>query len=326
MGSPLYAGLLSRSAANAESGGIVSEILRGRQRDPVSSVLALRFMGAVHRMVLEGRAERLARHYPSAGGRPGRGLWRDFTSTLEEHRSELRTGVQRPVQTNEVGRAVALVGGFLTIAERCGSPLRLLELGASAGLNLRWDHFRYVAGPRRGWGPRSSPVRLEAAFVGPVPLRGACEVLERSGCDRDPIDPTSGEGELRLKSYVWADQLDRLHRLGAAIEIARRVPASIEPADAADWLDTRLDRLPRDVTTVVFHTIVWQYLSRTSRDRVRTTLELAGARANKSRPVAWLRLEPGRTGADLRLTIWPDGREELLATSGYHGGPVVWRS
>jgi hypothetical protein len=232
--------------------------------------------------------------------------------------------VRDPVQTNEVGRAAALVGGFLHIAQEHEQPFRLMELGASAGLNLRWDRFRYVAGPRRAWGPPRSSVRFEDVFSGDVPLRGVCEVIERSGCDPAPIDPTTREGELRLTSYVWADQLERLERLRAAIAISRRVPALVEAADAADWLEQRLDRLPRNVTTVVFHTIVWQYLRERSRERILKALEMAGASARRDRPLAWLRLEPGEEMAELFLTMWPGGVEKRLALSGYHGKPVIW--
>src|SRR5438034_5449361 len=111
--------------------------------DARASALALRFMGAVHRLVLEGRAPALARHYPSAGGEAGlEGAWAAFRDTLEQHRDTLRALVTSPVQTNEVGRSAALLGGFLLVARETGLPLRLLELGASAGLNLRWDHYR----------------------------------------------------------------------------------------------------------------------------------------------------------------------------------------
>jgi hypothetical protein len=325
LGSPLYARLLSGAAHDAQVGGIVWEILRARHRDPFSSALGLRFMGAIHRIVLDGRAEQLATHYPSAGGDPVvKRLWRDFSTTLADHHDELHVTVRNPVQTNEVARSAALLGGFLHIFERSQQPLRLLELGASAGLNLRWDHFRYVAGPRRAWGPPRSPVRFEGVFIGDVPFLGACEVVERLGCDPAPIDPTTREGELRLKSYIWADQLDRLDRLRAAISISRRVPATVDAADAADWLDERLDRLPTAASTVVFHTIVWQYLGRTIQDRVKGAIETAGRRARRDRPLAWLRLEPAGEMAELRLKIWPGGDETLLAKSGYHGRPVIW--
>jgi hypothetical protein len=324
LGSPLYARLLSRAARDVEAGGILWEILHARRRDSFASALGLRFMGAIHRIVLDGRAEPLAAHYPSAGGSPAvKRLWADFQATLLDHRDELRATVRNPVQTNEVGRAAALAGGFLHIFGQTQHPLQLLELGASAGLNLRWDHFRYVAA-RGAWGSPRSRVRFEDVFTGDVPLHGACKVVERTGCDPNPIDPTTREGELRLKSYIWADQLDRLERLKAAISIAKLVPAPVEAADAADWLETQLASLRQGATTVVFHTIVWHYLGRRSQERVKRVIEAAGKGARRDRPLAWLRLEPGGGLAELLLTMWPGATEKLLATSGYHGRPVTW--
>ena len=140
--------------------GPTARILGGHEDDPAGSALALRFLGAVHRIALEGRAERLARHYPSAGGKPEPDeVWDDFAATFTEHSDELEAAVDRPVQTNEPGRCAALIGGFLEVAHRCGPELRVFEVGSSAGLNLRWDRYRYEA---RGetWGPADSPVRL----------------------------------------------------------------------------------------------------------------------------------------------------------------------
>jgi hypothetical protein len=61
---------------------------------------------------------------------------------------------------------------------------------------------------------------------------------------------------------------------------------------------------------------------------VREVLEAAGARATRAAPVAWLRLEPAEAGTptELRLTLWPGGEEQLLATAGFHLGPVHWRA
>jgi hypothetical protein len=35
-------------------------------------------------------------------------------------------------------------------------------------------------------------------------------------------------------------------------------------------------------------------------------------------------MEPAGDKAELRLTMWPGGEEELLATSGFHGRPIRW--
>ncbi|MCB1040214.1 MAG: DUF2332 family protein, partial [Acidimicrobiales bacterium] len=74
------------------------------------------------------------------------------------HRARLAADLRSNVQTNEVGRSATLLGGFLEVG-RGGLPLRVLEVGASAGLNLRFDRYRYVAAGR-SWGPAQSPLQF----------------------------------------------------------------------------------------------------------------------------------------------------------------------
>lgn len=325
LGSPMYTGLLARAAADVEAGGPCRRVLEGHETNARDLSLALRFMGAVHRLVLEGRAAELAAYYPSVGGAmPIAEAWPVFRNTVEQHHAVLAELVARPVQTNEVARSCALAGGFLLVARETGLPLRLLEIGASAGLNLRWDHYWYQVGASE-WGDRASKVRFENAFSdGQPPFDVAPRVAERRGCDGNPLDPNLPETELTLASYVWADQVERFHRLRAALEIARRVPAAIETADAADWLEIELRRPPSGAATVVFHSIVMPYLGDEGRERVRTILREAGSRASSARPLAWLRMEPGADQAEVHLTLWPPGEERLLAKAGFHGSPVRW--
>ena len=100
--------------------------------------------------------------------------------------------------------------------------------------------------------------------------------------------------------------------------IARAHPLVVDTADAGDWLAERLAvDAPEGVATVVFHSIVWQYLPAATKDAVRAALHDAGARADGDRPLHWLRMEPAtREHADLRLTTWgrgaADGEDELL--------------
>ena len=68
LGSPLYESLLDRAADDLAAGGVVAAVLDGYPLEPIYSAMALRLMGNVHRLVLEGRAPALAAHYPSAGG------------------------------------------------------------------------------------------------------------------------------------------------------------------------------------------------------------------------------------------------------------------
>ena len=327
LGSPLYGRLLHRCADDVRAGGPVGAVLQGHETDPVESALALRFMGAVHRLVLEGRAPELAAFYPSAGGGGDRhedATWEAFVATVKSHQRELRGLVDSGVQTNEVGRAGALVGGFLLVARETGLPLRVLETGASAGLNLRWDHYLYEA-RGQSWGDPSSPVRLcDYNSELPLPFDVPATVSERRGCDVAPLDPTRDEDRLTLLSYVWPDQVARIRLLRAALDVAARVPAPVDEASAPSWIERRLERPTEGSATVVFHSIFFQYLDPDDRTRFVDALEAAGGRATSSAPLAWLRMEPGGEQAEVRLTLWPGGVERTIATAGYHGAAVRW--
>ena len=159
---------------------------------------------------------------------------------------------------------------------------------------------------------------------GSPPAPGALEVAGRAGCDAQPVDPASEEGRLTLRSYLWPDQTERLRLLDAALEVASRVPAPVARARAADWLERRLAEPGAGACTVVFHSIVMQYVPEDERERIDALLAEAGAAAGPEAPLARLAMEPGGEEAELRLTLWPGGEERLLAASGYHGADVRW--
>jgi hypothetical protein len=331
LGSVLYARVIAGVADDVAAGGVCAAVLGPHAGDSFASALPLRFLGAVHRLVLEGRAPALAAHYPSAGGSPGPGLVEAFLATVADLRPEIEARLGDGVQTNEVGRAAVLAPGYALVARRAGLPLRVLEVGASGGLNLRWDRFWYDTGETT-LGDPASPVRFVGAWqasAGELPDLGGpagtpVEVVERAGCDRNPIDVTTEEGRLTLRAYLWPDQVERAARLEAAFSVAARVPAAVTGGDLGAWVEERLSEPVPGTATVVVHTIVWQYVARESKDRMRAALRRAGERATADAPVAWLRLEPAGPVADLRLTWWPGGDETVLAAAEYHGVPVYW--
>jgi hypothetical protein len=328
LGSPLYGHLLAHAARDVLAGGPARQVLAGHEHAPLGSALALRFMGAVHRLVLSGRAPALAGFYPSAGEPATAGdPWPAFRETLERCRDELRPLIERPVQTNEVGRSAALLGAFLWVARETRLPLRLLEIGASAGLNLRWDCYRYES-DGWSWGDPGSTVVLRGRFAsGRPPLEAEARIVSRRGCDPAPLDPTTDDGLLTLTSYVWPDQRERLALLRQAAEIARRVPAVVETADARTWLETKLAEPVPGTATIVFHSIVMQYLDPHDREAVRDVVGAAGVHATPDAPIFRLSMEHGGEQAEVRLRRWPgpDG-SELMATAGFHGQAVRWRA
>lgn len=324
IGSAIYDRLVGHIIVCAERPGPTRDLLGPHICDPFGSALALRFLGSVHRLVLEGRVPELALHYPSVGGRPGRDLETTFEKTVGDHFDELAVLIDRGVQTNEVGRSASLLGGLLE-AGSSGLPLRVFELGASAGLNLRWDRYRYVV---EGGGQSFGPIDSALSFVNPWTSRspdlgGVANVVERRGCDRAPIDSTCEVGRLVLRSFIWPDLVERFARLDAAIEVARAVEAPVDQADAVDWAEARLAEPEPGTATVVMHSIVLQYMAPDRRAELLDLIASAGARASTEAPLAWLRMEPGRDNAEVRITTWPGGATRLLATSTYHGPPVT---
>jgi hypothetical protein len=310
--SPMYADLMARCARDIASGGAVWEVMRGHEGPPMS-VPALRLLGAVHRLVLSGAAPDLAPFYPSAGGvYDGDAAWPAFLAVLPSAVPWL----DDTVQTNEAARAAALLGGFHAVSLAFGRPLRLLEVGASAGLLLRFDAYRYDL-PSSSWGPLDSPLRLDVGAD--VPLDPSLRVAERRGCDRAPVDAATEEGRLLLRSYVWPDQRDRLPRLDAALAVAARVPAVVDRADAVPWVSDRLAEDAGGAVPVVYHSVVMQYLSPPAREAFAAAVTSASVE-----PRAWLRFEPEGDEFVVRLTTWPGGEERRLATAHGHGYDVRW--
>jgi hypothetical protein len=319
IGSPLYAGLMERAADDVRGGGPTWEILRGHEDDPRFSVLGLRLLGAVNRLVLTGQEPELADAY--AGGRVPES-WGLLLDVLDRNSAGLRDSLEQPVQTNEVGRCAALIFGFLTVAKETGVPLRLLEVGTSAGLNLRWDRYRYEA-DGFAWGPADSPLRLEFELEGTAPtLPASVEVAERRGCDANPIDVTTAAGRLSLRSFVWPDQPERIARMEAALAVAEGEPVELDRETASTWSKRMLAEPASGRATVIYHSIVSQYLSVEERTALFDGIRAAGARATPDAPLAWLRMEPADDRATLELTLWPGGEDRLLARVGYHGSPV----
>jgi hypothetical protein len=319
--SPLYVELM-RAAADDP---LVAELFAG---DPllVGSVPALRLLAPLHELVLAGRAPDLARHYPSAGGTaPPAGAWEAARVALAGHADWVRARLERTVQTNEPGRSAVLYAGLQWLALRDARPLRLLEIGASAGLNLIPDRYAYAAGDRVHGDP-ASPVRFEEPWS--VALDAEPHIAARRGCDLDPVDPADPESRRALLSYVWPDELERFERTRAALELAAADPAPVDRAGAADWLGERLAEPHEGLLTVVWHSVVRQYVP--VEEWVRVERALAGTCVLSMEPVPTVpRMGPfessvGRmpTGGHLFMEL-REG-ERLLATCGNHGPPLVW--
>lgn len=333
LGSPIYAGLLAHAALDYQAGGPTAAAFDGFLGDPVRAGAALRLLGTVHGFVLAGEAPDLARFYPSVHGGDAEpfdagAAWAAFRDVLVQRMPDVRAGLAQAPQTNEINRCAALAGGLMLLADRFDLPVRLLELGASAGLNLRPDLVRFDLSDGRRVGPDDSPLRVPVVWTGRVPSLGRPRIESRFGVDRDPVDVRTAEGRRRLTSFVWPDQVGRLAQLRAAVDLALAHPVEIRRQRAATTLG-RLG-LAESALTVVWHSLFWQYVGEGERKAVNAGFAALGAHATPSAPLARLSLEPrgrnAREGVEfvLRVQTWPGAGVDLLGVAHPHSAVLTW--
>lgn len=230
--SPSYERLCLGVAADAEVLGLIGALPLAK-RQPNLLLGAVRLLGGP------------VADYPS------------FRDWLVAHWGPVRAEMlARSTQTNEAARCAVL----LPVLAALPQPIALLEVGASAGLCLYPDRFRYRYGDRAPFGPAGAPL-LECDVAGPAPVPAQVpQVVWRAGVDLNPLDVTD-EGDVRwLESLIWPEHLDRRERLRAAAAIAAADPPLLVRGDLNESVLRLAEQAPAEATLVVFHTAVLAYV------------------------------------------------------------------
>lgn len=290
----------------------------------VGDMVPLRLLAAVHGLALAREAPEVAIYLPTMGGTAPRDdadrvrLRRAFLAVIDAHRDRIAAGLAQVPQTNEVGRTVGLAALLRRVQRGFGLPVRLHEIGCSAGLSLRVDalvHQGVIRADQPEWG-------------------GLPDIIERVGCDLAPVDAASTEGRLILTSFVWPDHLERFERLRRALEAASETEISLVTADALDHV--RSLTLQPGTTLVVWHSAMWLYLPERTREEIRETLDRLGSDATHESPLVHIGLEPVSEQREsqhrftLTMTTWPGldglppGVEVPWGTTPPAGSPVDW--
>ncbi len=279
----------------------------------------LRLTGALHALKLTGD-DALAAVYPPTDS-DDETLWKAVQGALQAEAGFIDRFLDSAPQTNEVRRSAVLIAAGHWLTERIGLPMELSELGASAGLNLLWDRFA-LALPGRTLGPADPVLTLTPDWSGPLPPETHPVIANRAGVDLNPIELDDPGQRLRLLSYLWPDQPDRLERTRAAIAAT---PPRPEKADAIDWLEAHLQPRPGHLHLIT-HTIAWQYFPKSTRARGAALIAAAGSDAKADAPLAWLAFEAdGKSpGAALSLRLWPGNEGFSLGRADFHGRWVQW--
>ncbi len=324
LSSPLSHDILVAVRDASRRDGPLVDLMREHQSVRGGDLVGLRVLAAAHRIVLSRRAPGLAAFFPTVGGKApsddaGRAaLGAEVIAALLAHPDVVEQSLVRVPQTNETGRAQPLRGALARVSAAHGQPIRLHELAASAGLNLRADVMPWAHVPM------STPVRI----------------VERSGCDLRPLDVDRAEDRLTLAAYVWGDDLPRFERLRSAFVLAHRIPARVRAMSAGDYLGmlAHADQVPGQ-TLVIWHSATWFYLERSARVEIRSAIRKLANRATASTPLVHVSWEWKREAPDPAMSHalvgrswpaagawapWRPGTAVQLGCGSAHGMPMRW--
>lgn len=327
LGSDFVGAVLAAAARQIAHAPRLTALIEAWPGDLSAAAVAMRLNAGLHALASRGTVPQLSLLYQQRAG--------DFDKALRAAcqlgEGDLITWMAHPTQTNEVGRAGALMVALMELMQVRQLPCELLELGASAGLNLNLAHYRHqLAGV--ACGDQGSPVRIAPEWLGPAPRFAPVEVIAARGVDLHPLRLGDAATCERLMAFVWADQDSRAQRLAAAIGLARQHIPALDEDRAGPWLAHQLAAPQRpDTWRVVFHSMFIQYLSDDERRSIMTQLIRAGARATTRRPLAWISLEwrSDRSAVELRLTEWAgggaaEGQTRTLALCHPYGDWIEW--
>jgi hypothetical protein len=260
-------------------------------------------------------------------GVPAPGPYAGLRSALLADDGKIRaTILGRSTQTNEVGRLATLLPTF-ALAVPVGA-VALIEVGASAGLNLFPDRWGYRWATVAGEIMLGAEPRLTCDVTGPAPLPNALpEVAWRGGIDLHPLDVADADAMAWLETLVWPEQDERRIRLAHAVEVARRAPPRIVTGDLLDELPALVAEASAYGSVVVFHSAVAAYLPIPDRERM-----LAMMRGLVADGAHWVSNEaPGIFPAISEAAPPPTPRRFELALDGHvvahthgHGRDLHW--
>lgn len=296
-GSPLYSHLMGVIAQDETLMAVLNRI----EHKPQPNVL----LAGVQSLLMRDPTEPLAGFYPNLVDDPApvAEVDRTFREFVLEHQEELlEIGRTRHTQTNEAGRCSALLPAIWETAQ---NRFHLIDLGASAGLNLAFDRYRYRWDGLE-WGPES-PVTLQCAVRGRKPNPGDIELVSRVGLDLKPLDPSNPDDRHWLEALIWPEQEDRRSRLHAALAIQRELDVDLIAGDATETLGPALASLPGDDPVVVMHSFALNQFGEEQRSTIAATLD--SARQNR---VLWR--------VSMELFDWDDQAARLTIDDGT--GPV----
>lgn len=290
------------------------------------------FFSMVNLLALRLRHPLLTEFYPyfCPHPRPVSEAYPVFRAFCLDHTEELRTLLPfATLQTNEVTRCANLLPAFEIISRRAGrQPLALIEVGASAGLNLNWDRYGYRYGNLLV-GDHTSPVQIACTLKGrhlpPFP-EVMPVVAERIGIDLAPLNPLSTLDTDWLLSCIWPEETRRYQVLMAAIALAKKHPPNLLAGDASLVLADVLASIAPEATICLWHSYALTQGPKVVYEQV--IQQLLDASQTRDLYHLSLEMDPARWPQPrLELFTYRDGKlasYDWLATCEVHGEQMEW--
>ncbi len=196
-------------------------------------------------------------------------MFKDFVLDHEEWIVE--TGNTRYTQTNEIKRCTALLPA---IWQTGLEGFHLVEIGASAGLNLAMDAYRYRWGEVE-WGSPDSPVLLDAGSRGGIVSPRDFEVRSRTGLDLHPIDLDDPDERDWLVALIWPEHHERRRRLATAFQVVAGMPTEMIAGDATETLPAVLGSIPPEEPVIVMNSMALIQFTPVQREALYRSIEAA---------------------------------------------------
>ncbi|SFE33514.1 hypothetical protein SAMN04487819_11177 [Actinopolyspora alba] len=296
--SPQYGALAEAVASDAEILGLL-ETLPSEKRQPNLLFAAARYLL----------------------GRPADS--ETLRELVRERAAELTSVLlARRTQTNEAGRCATLLPALARLTE----PLALLEVGASAGLNLLPDLYSYDFAGHRVTGTEPEAPTLRCRPIGPVPLPGRVPTVAwRAGLDTAPLDAADDDHANWLECLLWPGETERRDRLRAALRLAARHQPVVHRGDLLDDLGRIAASAPSEATLVVYHSAVLAYAPESVRREFAAAVRELGAVWLSNEAAGVIGPADASGGPENSFVLARDGHE-TLATTDSHGAWIRWRS
>jgi hypothetical protein len=328
LGSPFTAQLCTLMAVNSFSSQALEQVLANWPGDVSyrGHSVPLRLCGALNSLARSGQAPSLTAAYPPHHAQTlDAAFWQALDKAVLASEDRILAQLEFAPQTNEVRRANGLMPALLHLSVSHNLPIRLYEMGASAGLNLALDQFAYRFADKN-YGPNTAPFTLHPDWEGPTPPHVEIDIRHRAGCDLNPLDVATPEGRVRLMSYIWPDQAERVERTEKAIELATQLAIKVDKLDAATWLKQQLSKTTPGHLHVVYNTVAFQYFPNEAQQEIRNLLFEKGREATADQPLVWLQLEVdgNKPGFAISQQVWPSGKTVELGRIDAHGRWVSW--